>query len=158
MQLNTAQLLKQGVGASRSYEINDDVSFPDEEISECHVQGDVNLIRTDKGILVRGVLEGQSHLMCSRCLTSFEQPLKFTIEEEFFPSVDVSRGVSLPLPEDSTVFMIDKHHMLDLSEAVRQYALMNLPMKPLCRTDCGGLCPGCGANLNQEACRCETNS
>jgi len=158
MQLNTAQLLKQGVGASRSYEIDDEVSFPEEEISKCHVRGDVNLIRTDKGILVKGTLEGQSHLMCSRCLTLFEHPLKFTIEEEFFPSIDVTRGVSLSPPEDSSVFMIDKQHMLDLSEAVRQYALMSLPMKPLCRTDCGGLCPGCGANLNQEACRCQTHS
>ena len=116
------------------------------------------MIRTDKGILVKGILEGQSHLMCSRCLTFFKHPLKFTIEEEFFPSIDVTRGVFLPPPEDSSVLMIDDHHILDLGEAVRQYALMDLPMKPLCRTDCGGLCPGCGANLNQEACRCKTYS
>lgn len=158
MQLNTAQLLKQGIGSTRSYEIDDNISFAEEEISECHVRGDVNLIRTDKGILVKGSLEGHSQLMCSRCLTFYEHPLKFTMEEEFFPSIDVNRGVSLSPPEDSGAFMIDKHHMLDLSEAIRQYVLMDVPMKPLCRTDCGGLCPGCGANLNQEACRCKTRS
>ncbi|MFC1925314.1 DUF177 domain-containing protein [Chloroflexota bacterium] len=154
MQLNTAQLLKEAIGASRSYDINDGLSFTEEEIEKCHVQGNIKLVRTDKGILVKGNLEGQSHLMCSRCLNYFEYPLKFKIEEEYFPSIHVSRGISLPLPEDSTVFMIDEHHVIDLSEAVRQYALLDIPMKPLCRTDCGGLCPDCGANLNLGACQC----
>jgi len=154
MQLNTAQLLKEAIGASRSYEINENLSFAEEEIAKCHIKGDVELIRTDKGILVKGKLEGQSQLMCSRCLTFFEYPLNFMIEEEFFPSIDVNRGVSLDPPEDSSAFMIDNHHVLDLSEAIRQYALLNLPMKPLCRPDCNGLCPDCGANINQGACKC----
>lgn len=155
MQLNTAQLLKEAIGASRSYNINDDLSFTEEEIDRCHIQGDVKLIRTDKGILVKGALEGQSHLMCSRCLTFFEYQLKFKIEEEFFPSIDVTRGYSLPTPEDSNAFMIDTHHVLDLSEAIRQYVLLNLPMKPLCHPDCSGLCPVCGANINEGACHCK---
>lgn len=156
MQLNTAQLLKEAIGASRSYEINDDLNFTEEEITKGHVRGDVKLIRTDKGILVKGSLEGHNNLMCSRCLNYFEYPLRLEIEEEFFPSIDVSRGISLPLPEDSSAFMIDGHHVLDLSEAVRQYALLDLPMKPLCRPDCGGLCPDCGANLNQGRCQCNS--
>ena len=44
--------------------------------------------------------------------------------------------------------------VLDLSEAVRQYALLALPMKPLCQEDCAGLCPQCGANLNGGSCSC----
>ena len=156
MQLNTAQLLKQGIGSTRSYEIDDKVSFDEEEIAECHVHGDVTLLRTDKGILVKGVLEGQSRLMCSRCLAFYEHPLKFKIEEEFFPSIDINRGIYLPPPEDSGDFTIDEHHMLDLSDAVRQYALLDLPMKPLCRADCGGLCPDCGANLNLGTCQCKS--
>ena len=51
-------------------------------------------------------------------------------------------------------FIIDEHHVLDLSEAVRQYALVVIPMKPVCREDCAGLCPGCGCNLNREQCNC----
>lgn len=156
MQINTAQLLKESVGATRNYEIDDDLSFEEEEIDGCHVRGDIELIRTDKSILVKGELEGQSNLMCSRCLEYFQQPLKFKIEEEFFPTVDVNRGGSPFVPEDSTVFMIDEHHILDLSEAVRQYALIDIPMKPLCSNDCQGICPGCGANLNQDDCKCKS--
>jgi uncharacterized protein len=158
MQVNTAQLLKESIGSSRSYEINDTLSFAEEEIGECILQGEVELIRTDSGILVKGILTGKSSLMCSRCLTTFDYPLSFGIEDEFFPSRDVNSGISLSLPDDSTIFMIDEHHELDLSEAVRQYALLNIPMKPLCRPDCAGLCSNCGANLNQGACYCALRS
>jgi uncharacterized protein len=154
MQINTAQLLKQAAGSSRSYKIDDTIGFAEEGIAKCHVQGKVELIRTDKGILVKGILEGNSSLICNRCLTLFDYPLNFGIEEEFFPSTDVISGNPLSLPEDSTIFIIDKHHILDLNEAVRQYALLAMPMKPLCRPDCAGLCPSCGVNLNQGACYC----
>jgi uncharacterized protein len=156
MQINVAQLLKQAAGASRSYKIDATLSF--EELAEYHVQGEVGLIRTEKGILVRGVFSGKSSLMCSRCLTFFDYPLTFKIEEEFFPSIDVISGIPLPLADDSTAFTVDEHHVLDLSEAIRQYGLLAVPMKPLCRPDCAGLCPQCGANLNQGACHCVPGS
>lgn len=158
MQVNTAQLLKQSIGSSRSYKINDTLNFPKEEIGECHIQGEVELIRTDRGILVKGILTGKSSLMCSRCLTMFDYSLRFGIEDEFFPSRDVISGISLSPPDDSTTLMIDEHHVLDLSETVRQYALLNIPMKPLCHPDCAGLCSNCGANLNQGACYCAPGS
>lgn len=158
MQINIAQLLKQNIGSSRSYKIDDIVSCAEEEITECYVQGELDLIRTDKGILVKGTLGGKSSFVCSRCLTLFDYPLNFRIEEEFIPSKDITTGIFLSLPEDSTTFIIDEHHILDLSEAVRQYAMLAMPMKPLCRPDCAGLCPNCGSNLNQGVCHCTTRS
>jgi uncharacterized protein len=152
MQINVAQLLKEAVGSSRIYKIDDTLSF--EELAEYHVQGEVELVRTKRGILVRGVFSGKSRLVCSRCLICFDYPLTFKIEEEFFPSIDVISGIPLSLADDLTAFTIDEHHILDLSEAMRQYSLLAIPMKPLCRPDCAGLCPQCGANLNQGACGC----
>ena len=75
-------------------------------------------------------------------------------EEEYLPTIDVASGVPLPLPEEPGFFTIDDHHILDLTEAVRQYILLATPMKPLCRKDCAGLCPTCGCNLNQVSCNC----
>ena len=152
MQINVAQLLKQATGASRSYEVDD--TFNLEKEGACPVQGEVKLIRTGKGILVKGSFSGKTSLICSRCLTSFDYPLALNIEEEFLPSTDVTSGSPLSLPEDLSIFTIDEHHVLDLSEAMRQYALLTMPMKPLCHPNCAGLCPQCGANLNQGACRC----
>ncbi len=74
----------------------------------------------------------------------------------FYPSIDILTGLPQGLPEEdaSSSFTIDEHHILDTSEMIRQYCLLAIPMKPLCRVDCAGLCPDCGANLNENKCQC----
>jgi len=84
----------------------------------------------------------------------FSCPLTLNIEEEYFPTTDVATGVPVSLPDEPGCFTIDEHNILDLTEAIRQYALLVTPMKPLCREDCVGLCPTCGCNLNQAPCDC----
>jgi uncharacterized protein len=66
-------------------------------------------------------------------------------------------GARLPQPEDADIAtQIDDHHILDLSEIVRQDLALALPMVPLCRTACKGLCSNCGQNWNEGDCDCET--
>ncbi|MEW6034546.1 MAG: DUF177 domain-containing protein [Chloroflexota bacterium] len=146
MRVNVAQLLKEPMGSMRRLEVSDDEGPG--------VRGNVELVRTDRGILVRGRLDTSVETTCSRCLARFSCPVTLHIEEEFFPLIDVISGAPLPTPEDPEDFTIDEQHVLDLSEAVRQYALLALPMKPLCRPDCAGLCPCCGHDLSQGPCSC----
>jgi uncharacterized protein len=80
--------------------------------------------------------------------------LKINFEEEFLPTVDATSGMPLPPPDDAGAFTIDEQHILDLTEAVRQYSLMAIPIKALCREDCAGLCQTCGKNLNEGTCDC----
>lgn len=152
MRINVAQLLKQPVGAHRSYQISEMCDSADE--GTWQLKGDMEFTRTDRGILVQGVLQTKVSLICSRCLAIFDRPTTLKIKEEFFPTVDVVSGVSLPSPDEPDAFMIDEHHTLDLEETLRQYILLSLPLKPLCRPDCAGLCPHCGTNLNQSQCTC----
>ncbi|MGE5561410.1 MAG: YceD family protein [Chloroflexota bacterium] len=106
---------------------------------------------TGEGVLVSIKAEGEITLQCSRCLEEFRAPLSLTAEQEFRD--DANRAESsgdeqddtLPLPADGLV---------DLTDIVRQAYLLALPMKPLCRPDCRGLCQVCGKNLNQGACDC----
>ena len=153
MQINVSQQLRLSIGSVRDYEISDIIDVIDGG-SDSLVQGRVRLMRTDRGILVKGVLDTGVELACSRCLSLFQCPLTLNIEEEYFPTTDVVSGVSLPLPEEPGCFTIDEHHVLDLTEAIRQCALLDIPMKPLCRKDCAGLCPNCGHNLNRGPCNC----
>ena len=151
MQINVAQQLKAPIGTTRNYEINDIV---DTTSGGRPVQGKVRLTRTNRGILLKGTLHTEVEVTCSRCLSSFSYPLTLNIEEEYFPTTDVATGTLLSVSDEPGSFTIDEHHILDLTEAVSQYALLAGPMKPLCREDCAGLCPGCGHNLNQEPCGC----
>ena len=151
MQINVSQQLKEAIGSVRNYEISE---IADIAGNKSVVQGEVRLTRTDRGILAKGILQTEVEATCSRCLSLFGCPLALNIEEEYFPTVDVVSGASLPLPDEVGYFTIDEHHVPDLTEAVRQYALLAVPMKPLCREDCAGLCPNCGHNLNQGPCNC----
>ncbi len=151
MRINVSQQLKSSIGSIRNYEVNEVVNIAG---GDSMVEGKVTLVRTDRGILARATLHTEVGVTCSRCLSLFDCPLMLNIAEEYFPITDVVSGTSLSLPEEPGCFTIDEHHVLDLTEAIRQYALLAIPMKPLCGEDCAGLCPTCGYNLNQGPCGC----
>lgn len=155
LQINVAQQLKAAAGTVREYSIEDEADVIEGD-GKTPVGGSVTLLRTDRGILARGTLHTDVELTCSRCLSVFTHSLSVGIEEEYLPTIDVYTGSTLSLPEDTDTFTIDENNILDLTEALRQYALTAIPMKPLCQPDCAGLCPVCGGNLNQGACRCST--
>ena len=151
MQINVSQQLKASIGSIRDYEISEII---DVDGITSTAQGEAKLIRTDRGILVKGSLYTKVEITCSRCLSLFNCPLTLNIEEEYFSLTDIVSGASLSLPDEPGYFTINEHHILDLTEVIRQYALLAIPMKPLCRRDCAGLCPNCGQNLNQGPCDC----
>lgn len=158
MRYNVSQLLKGHVGETRHYQLQADISDLDPSITPLSdLVGTMDLLRTNEGILARANLHTNVELTCSRCLTEFAYPVRFQIEEEFHPTIDILTGARLPQPEDADqATRIDIHHILDLTEIVRQNLTLALPMVPLCRNNCLGLCPNCGKNWNEGDCDCET--
>jgi len=153
MDMNVSQLLRDPIGSTRDYHIDEAVDIFGDGTDQ-KIQGDCHMLRTQRSILVKCALDTAVELTCSRCLGNFRHPLKIKFEEEFFPTLDAESGAPMPAPEDAAAFTIDEQHTLDLTEAVRQYSLLSVPMKPLCKNDCAGLCPACGKNLNQGKCDC----
>jgi uncharacterized protein len=150
--VNVSQLLKSQVGTTREYEVDEQADIGD---GQAAVRGTVVLLRTGRGILVTGKMRTEIQPTCARCLGQFRQPRTLDLEEEYFPTIDVETGAPVPVPEDEPgAFTINQNNVLDLGEAVRQYAMLAVPMKPLCREDCAGLCPTCGTNLNIKSCDC----
>jgi uncharacterized protein len=153
MRFNVSGLVQEGIGATREYPI-DDVITGDKAEPE-RVTGKVEFIRTKAGVLVRAHLRSNEPEACSRCLRPVEETVQIDFEEEFQITIDPRTGVEVAEAQDPDVFKIDPNHTLDLTEAVRQYREVSLMMKPLCRPDCRGLCPICGADLNEGDCDCE---
>ncbi|RJO61747.1 MAG: DUF177 domain-containing protein [Dehalococcoidia bacterium] len=137
LEINVAQMLKGTIGTEKIVPVSGSVDITG--YGESPVEGKVRFIRTNRSILVKGTLETRVQANCARCIEGFDCPLTLNIEEEYFPMTDVNSGVPLPEPEEPGYFVIDEHLILDLSEAVRQYALMAIPMKPLCRPECPGI-------------------
>ena len=154
MYLNVSQLLRESSGANRSYQV--DEPFTLAEGTKAKARGTVRLLRTDRGIWVSGALESEAVVSCSRCLRDHTQPVHMLIEEEFFPSWDggPAAGTAGDLSVDERS-RIDENHVLDLSDTVRQFYSLGVPMQPVCRWDCAGICLTCGVNLNETPCGCD---
>lgn len=157
-QFNVAQLLKQPGGTRRIYDIDaaEGPFFGADVKVVAPFHGRLQLMRVGSGILVTGQLETRLELECTRCLTPFQTTVRFEIEEEFSPTLDVNSGAWLPQdPDQDEATLIDERHILDLGEVMRQDLLLSLPPSPVCRPDCRGLCPICGQDRNEVRCDCE---
>ena len=159
LRFNVAQLLRDVVGSSRKAEIAVNLHELAPELSggdrSHELRGPVRLMNTNAGILVQGQLAGEATLACARCLEPVTVPLEFEIEELFLPTIDLLTGRSVAPEEEDQALWIDEHHILDLTEVVRQNALLAAPLNAVCRETCRGLCPTCGQNLNEGPCDCE---
>lgn len=155
MQINVAQFLKSPQGTSRSVVIDD---VYDDGRGPEPVRGELTFTNINQRILVQGKLTLDLPLVCSRCLKPFPCKLNLDIEEEYYPTVDINTGARTPPPDEAGAFTIDERHVLDLTEAIRQYKETVLPMKPLCREECAGICPTCGKDLNEGQCGCPTEA
>ena len=156
MRYNVAQLLKEPIGSSREYQLDENFIGP-QRFAEV-ARGPVNILRTHQGILVRATLQVRSTLACGRCLGDYSYASEIPIEEEFFPTVDLQTGRSLPVSADAEEgSLIDSNHLLDLANTIREYVVTDIPMKPLCRQECLGLCQECGTDLNLGHCVCDNS-
>ena len=155
MLYNVSQLLMEPIGSTRRFQMEEPVSGGIEGLGEGRANGSVRLLRTHHGLLVNGKVEVEVAAECGRCLTGFLRATTVTLEEECYPTVDPSTGRRMAPPDEAEgVVHIDTRQMLDLSDVLRQYLLTTEPLKMLCREDCRGLCPECGADLNMEKCNC----
>lgn len=153
---NVAQLLKAPTGTIRRVEVDE----VDEDLQKdlrlvSATKGALRLMRTTAGILVTGKLRHKVEVICSRCLETFERDQVIELNDEFVPVVDVNSGLPAPEPADTDAFRLTPDHMLDLTEAIRQYAILEAPLNPICDEKCRGLCSSCGANLNIGPCGCQ---
>ena len=154
LKFNVAQLLREVVGSRRNYTFAENQLPLDEAVTLLKLEGTVRFTRTVSGVLATVRAQGLVEMECNRCLTLAAQPVEFSFEDEFHSKIEVNTGTSLPQPDEEDPFFIDEAHMVDLGEAIREYALLALPMQPLCRPDCKGLCPTCGKDRNTEPCDC----
>ena len=142
-------------GATRYFDL--DGEFLETEYEEFRdISGQVQLLHTGRTILATAEVSGHTTSRCARCLDPALIELRTTIEQEYFP---VNAGLMdigpFPIDPEEQVFRIDERNFVDLGEAVRQSLTSAIPMAPLCRDDCEGLCVRCSVRLDSEACGCE---
>ncbi len=138
--VNVVGLLKSQTGDTRSYRLVLDTFDADDETVAQDIVGDVRLTRLRDSIIASVSASGVVTLTCARCLREYDQPFEVEFDEEYRQTVDVRTGVDLDDEpgEDELFSRIDENHELDLAEALRQWIVLELPMRP----DCGDVCAG----------------
>jgi uncharacterized protein len=150
---NVAGLLGEGVGAVRDFRVeNVAVDGGDDFTLAGPIEGRIHAARTNRGLLVDADFTTNLATECVRCLRDLQLPLAFEIHDEALPSLDLKTGKPLTLsPEDAEAgaIALTDHHELDLRQPVREAILLALPIAPLDREDCPGLCVVCGLPLDE---------
>ena len=144
LRLNVGFLLHESVGYSRTF----DFELPSVQVSEdldvSHMRGQLRLTRTAQGLYGQGRLQVSTPLECVRCLAPFDQDITARVDDLFVYPPGTAAEPLLAIPETA---------ILDLGPLLREYFLLDVPLQPVCRPDCKGLCPECGNNLNESTCR-----
>jgi uncharacterized protein len=109
-------------------------------------------------IRVAGEIETKVELLCARCLEPVVDEVHRSFDLFYSPLPKGEKPEEARLKEDDAEIGFFEGEGLFLADLLREQVLLALPMKVICRSDCRGLCPNCGANLNHEECRCETHS
>lgn len=123
-------------------------------LEPCRISGELK-----KGIVqvdVKGSISAKTEIECSRCITPVISTLDFSFKVSYITEEHYTSEKESELHgEDLDVSLYDGEK-IDLTELVREQILLNLPTQIFCQENCKGLCPKCGANLNEKTCNCET--
>ena len=119
------------------------------------VQVEIDIHKDKDRFRLEGTARTELELTCSRCLEPYTMPVDAAFNVRYLPASEHGDGESEVAEEDldTSVYRDDQ---IDLNEVLREQFYLALPMKPLCREDCAGLCPQCGTNRNTGTCSCAT--
>lgn len=118
------------------------------------VELDFDIHKDKDRFRLAGTVRTELELPCSRCLEPFRLPVDASFDLRFLPAAEMAADGEREVQEEDFEVSYYRDDQIDLNELLREQFYLALPMKPLCREDCKGLCPQCGTNLNAGTCEC----
>lgn len=149
LRFNFGFLLEAPAGTFREIELDYPEIKLSADVTLTPLQGTIRASRTMQGVYVKGTLVGRMDETCMRCLEPFRAEVAIELGEHFhYPASEAGEGE----------YTVNESGNVDLAPLVREIALLEVPIKPVCRDDCQGLCMSCGQNLNEADCGCTDDS
>jgi len=136
----------------------DDLNPVDERVSlsqPATVSGKVRLAGNE--VFVNGHVETRAQVECDRCLQPVEAPVNTDFALEYITGSEYESGRAAELTEAEMSVSVFDGKAIDVDEIVKEQILLAVPTRMLCREDCKGICPECGADRNKGDCDCTTN-
>ncbi len=122
--------------------------------SQAKVEGSAS--KKNEQVRMQGTINASVEVACDRCAVPINVPVNTDFDVTYLPveALTVDAEVT-ELQEDDLNFAAYEGDTVDIDELAREQILLALPTRQLCREDCKGLCPTCGADLNTGTCQCE---
>ena len=136
----------------------DDLNPVDERISltqPATVSGKVRLAGNE--VFVNGHVETRAQVECDRCLQPVELPVDADFALEYITGSEYESSGAAELTEAEMSVSVFDGEAIDVDEIVKEQIVLAVPTRMLCREDCKGICPECGADRNKGDCNCTTN-
>jgi len=143
LRLNVGFIIGSEVGFTNEFPFDYDKLKVADDLTLRNFRGSAYIGRTPQGLLVTGQFESTLQVECVRCLCEFDHTIHWEMTEMYAFSEKSVTDSGLLVPEDAHI---------DLAPIVRDYALTEIPISPVCKPDCKGLCPTCGQDLNKKDC------
>lgn len=150
MRFNFGFLLEAVLGTSRKVELDYPAIKVADDVSLSHLNGSFVATRTSEGVYLSGRLGSAIEVECVRCLGQMTLPISLQIDELFYYPASAA-------PEGDNLVFEGESGYIDLAPIVRELSLLEVPIKPICKVDCQGLCVECGQDLNVAKCDCEVD-
>jgi uncharacterized protein len=141
--LNVGFIIHENVGYTRDFPFEVPTVYLPPDLKLKDLFGSIRVSRAAQGLLVQVRLNADVLAECVRCLTEFYQPLEINFTELYAFNRDSVTESGLLAPENGKI---------DLEPFIREEMLLAIPISPLCKPSCKGLCPACGGNLNETIC------
>jgi len=119
---------------------------------------DLDIQKRADHIRVQGILRGTLQVVCHRCLKAFSWPLEETVDIFLVEGEEPQPSEEIELEASDLDYEFFDGVIIEIDQLVAEQIFLALPVKILCSENCLGLCPRCGANLNEEPCRCEKSA
>ena len=123
----------------------EDMEFSGDPISFRDIKVEGTMMGAGERVSVRAEVEAVMKSRCFRCLEDVEMPIKALVDAEFAKVED---------PDDPDLYVFEAS-TIELTDAVRDALVMEIPTRIICSEDCKGLCPSCGVNRNKVSCTCQ---
>jgi uncharacterized protein len=145
--------LKEGINKFVLNESPEEIGFEngDIEFNEI-ISSNIEVNKVGEKFIVKGKIKTAILLECSRCLKKFEYNIDCNFRLIYLKNIKFKEG-EISKEEIDEVMLTDD--ILNIGDDIRQTIILEIPMKPICKESCKGLCANCGKDLNFGKCNCK---
>ncbi|MCX8031311.1 MAG: DUF177 domain-containing protein [Thermodesulfovibrionales bacterium] len=121
-------------------------------------EAELRFFKKDSDIVITGHIFCNLETQCSRCLSNFLLPIDTFVDFTVKPIKEIAIEGCYEIQKEDLDVSFYTSNLIDVDDIVNEQLALNIPMKPLCKLDCKGLCVNCGADFNQMRCNCSLNT